>query len=147
VQLTVFDTVFLSENFDGPYGEDFILADAPGQSLTGDAVAIGAVSALGGNVTIDAGDDVHMPDGTRVEADQTSGQILIRGDYRGELTTPSNPDVDTGTTIPIEADLTAPTVIVEGGSDLDFIELRSTAHLLPGSTLILRGNGGSGFWA
>jgi len=141
VGLKVLDTALLNENFRGPFGEDLIVLDTPGQTLLGTAIASGRVTAPG-TVTIDAGDDVHIPLGALV---QGGVSVVIMGDIGGaplsEGGRNDERDANTGTTIDIRGDVLAPTVTISGGADMDFIQITGTGGINPTGNTFLKGNG------
>ena len=134
VRLSVWDTPLVKDPGD-PFGEDLIILNTPGQTLTGTPIASGQVTALSGIVTLDAGDDVHIPLGTLVQGGST---VIIRGDQGGVIAT--DPDEDTGTTIDIRGDVLASTVEVTGGAGMDFIQITGTGGVNPTGNTLLRGN-------
>jgi hypothetical protein len=114
VSLSVLDTVLLDNAFAGPYGEDLVLLTEPGASLLGEAVASGLIQAAG-SIELHAGDNVVIPQGTSVVAGVA---ITITGDSAF-----ADPDPDAGTNIDLAGDISAPTVTVSGGRDIDYIQI------------------------
>ncbi|MCO6457026.1 MAG: hypothetical protein J5I93_17150, partial [Pirellulaceae bacterium] len=137
VALYVLDSLAAIEGTSTPLPEDFLLL-AGGTTQLGQAIASGLVSAVGGTVLIDAGDDVLLPAGTLIVADSLA---VIRGDFQGAQS-PTG-EGDPGTTITILGDVQADEVQVMGGNDLDFIQILGTAGINAGGTTTLLGNDGS----
>jgi len=125
VRIRTWDTARWSENVN-------LLVS--GQAVTGEVVAQGSITAAG-TATIVAGDDVNLPAGTLV---QGGSAVAIRGDPVA-----GDGDEHIGTTIDIRGEVNAPSVTVEGGEDLDFLQIRNPAGINPGPghTTVLHGYG------
>ncbi|HBV64600.1 MAG TPA: hypothetical protein DEF45_16445, partial [Rhodopirellula sp.] len=138
VSLKVVDTVLVNENFTGPYGEDLNLLGAGGNTLLGTEVKVPTVSAPQGNVTLRAGDGINLPAGSLVTADTDSGgQVRMQVDHDG--VGGNDPDNNVGAVIAIHGNVEAETVVIEGGANLDFIQLFSGINANGETTL--RGHG------
>ena len=122
VRLRVRDSSRLKENLT-------ILVN--GLRLTGETVAQGKVSATGGAAELHAGDDLIIPAGTAVVSDTS---ILITADEVSP-----NFDAGVGAIITIDGTADAPTVAIEGGADLDHIQISNPAGINAGGTTTLRG--------
>ena len=123
VRLTVNDSAHTNEHFN---------MMVSGQTQFGVSIAAGNINAPG-TVQVWAGDDVNLPAGTLIES-------AISVEIHGDANTPDG-DTDIGSTITIQGDVVrAPTVLIAGGRDMDFIQLLSVDGINAGNATILRGN-------
>ena len=87
-------------------GEDIV--------MNGDAV----ISAPDGSVELQAGDDIKMSMGARIDANET---VTFRGDH-------NNADPDQGSTLAIRGQITSDGIIITGESDGDIVDLREAEY-------------------
>ena len=104
-----------------------------GATQSGIPVAAGSISAPG-SVTLQVADDVTIPAGTTVSG---GSFILIQADYAF-----SSPHAGAGSVVTLAGSLPTPSLTVDGGPNLDFIQLLNPAGVNPVGTTTI--NGGSG---
>ena len=111
--------------------EDINLLATGGTSITGEVVVASAHVTAAGHVALLAGDDIWLPLTALVRSDTS---VLIKGDAQ-------DPDGDpaVGTFILIDGDVQAPLVEIEGGDDLDHIQLSHPGGINAGGTTFVRG--------
>ncbi|MCR9293672.1 MAG: dockerin type I domain-containing protein [bacterium] len=149
IRLTVLDTSTINDPLDGVYSEDLVLSAAATSTLRGVAIVGNSVETANGNVTLIAGDDVYIPNGTRVEASFANGNaatITIAGDIDGLPVADGGMDNEkdpfTGSTMELEGTILAEQLIVQGGPESDFIQILGTGGINPSGMTTLRGLAG-----
>ena len=131
VALTVLDSVLA--------GEDLNLLPSGGQTFLGTTLAHGRIVASSGSVTASAGDNFNLPADTSIQASSAAGEkVTIRG---GQLVgAPKDPD-PLGSIVTIQGDVTANSVEIYGGSNLDYFDLINPAGINAPTTVT--GNAGN----
>ena len=113
VDLSVHDSVLAEENLNWlPNGAT---------TFFGTVLPFGRVLATTGSVRLSAGDNVNLVEGTSITAGSASpSQVVIQG---GQLATDSKDPDPIGSILTLRGLISAPTVSIYAGSNLDFFDL------------------------
>ena len=103
--------------------ENLTLATS-GAWLNGSPIAAGRITALGGAVELDVADDFLLPAGTSISSD-VAVSIL------GDTAEPDN-DSTNGAVFSVIGAIDAPTVTLQGGNNIDFIQILGTTGINAG---------------
>ena len=114
-------------------GDDNITLLLSGTTWDGVAVVGGSAVEASGSATVIAGDNVLVPAGTAIVGGTS---VLVGGDPEA-----TDFDVD-GTTIDIQGDLRAPSVVIQGGKGLDYLQIDNPAGINAGHATTVRGHDG-----
>ena len=129
--VTTSGDIGITVNDSASTGEDLQLL-ASGVTLDGTVVSAGVIGAPG-PVTLTVGDNVTLSAGATVSS---QASVTVSGDNF-----PTNPDPNVGAVITIAGTVSAPVVTINGGPDLDTIQLLNPVGINAAGTTTVNGNG------